>query len=180
MAKRAVSLAVVAVAAAWFFGCGQGGEQAATEAAAENAEAKGGPEAATAVAPAAAPTTTIQTQEANVPGLAAELTEATREEGVLTVKVRFRNQGAEPIHHSFETGHGDYSYFYVTAGDQKYFILKDAEGAPLAPKYLTVDLDPGATTTWWGKFPAPPSTETMFDLVMPDVTPFEDVPITDQ
>lgn len=133
---------------------------------------------APAVAPAAA--TVLQVQEVNEPGMLAELTEATRKDGVLTVKIRFRNTGTDPLHHSFETGHGRYERFYVTAGTQKYFVLKDTEGEPLAPKYLDVNLDPGATSTWWAKFPAPPASEATIDLVMPDAPPFEDIPITDR
>lgn len=127
-----------------------------------------------------APATVIQVQEVNAPGLVAELTEVTRKDGVLTVKVRFRNTGSETLHHAFETHHGRYERFYVTAGDQKYFVLKDSEGEPLAPKYLTVDLDPGATSTWWAKFPAPPASATAIDLVIADTPPFEDVPIADR
>lgn len=136
--------------------------------------------------PAATPTATpgtvtvLQVQEVNEPGMLAELTEVTRKDGVLTVKIRFRNTGTDALHHSFETGHGAYERFYVTAGTQKYFVLKDTEGEPLAPKYLDVNLDPGATSTWWAKFPAPPASETTIDLVIPDTPPFEDIPITDR
>lgn len=160
--------------------CGGGGEQAATEVAAESAEAKGGPEAAATIAAPGAAGAVIQSQETNVGGLVAELTEATREDGVLTVKVRIRNTGTTHVNHNFDTHGGSYPDFYVTAADQKYFLLKDSEGAPLAPVYLDVSLDPGQTSSWWAKFPAPPATETAFDLVMIDVTPFEDVPITDE
>jgi hypothetical protein len=109
-----------------------------------------------------------------------ELTEVTRKDGVLTVKIRFRNTGTEDINHGFETQHGRYDRFYVTAGTQKYFVLKDTEGEPLAPKYLDVSLDPGQTSTWWAKFPAPPASETTIDLVIPDAPPFEDIPITNR
>ncbi len=122
----------------------------------------------------------LQVQEVNAPGLQAELTEVTRKDGVLTVKIRFRNTGTDALHHSFNTGHGAYDRFYVTAGTQKYFVLKDTEGEPLAPKYLDVNLDPGATSTWWAKFPAPPASENSIDLVIPDAPPFEDVAIADR
>lgn len=137
-----------------------------------------GTEAAAPASPAAGGV--IQTREVDAtPGLVAELTEATRKDGVLTIKVRFRHTGPERVYHSFETDHGRYSRFYVTAGDQKYFVLKDSEGAPLAPQYLRVDLEPNLTMTWWAKFPAPPAGQATFDLVMPDLVPFEDVPIRD-
>lgn len=143
-------------------------------------DAAAGDPAAPAGGATPAPTAVLQVQEVNEPGMVAELTEVTRKDGVLTVKIRFRNTGAEVLHHSFETHHGRYELFYVTAGSQKYFVLKDSEGEPLAPKYLTVDLDPGETSTWWAKFPAPPASETTIDLVIPDAPPFEDVPITDR
>ena len=152
---------------------GQAAGTAASGAAAGDPAAPGG-----AAAPATA--TVLQVQEVNSPGLQAELTEITRKDGVLTVKIRFRNVGTDALHHSFSTGHGAYDRFYVTAGTQKYFVLKDSEGEPLAPKYLDVNLDPGATSTWWAKFPAPPASETTIDLVIPDAPPFEDVPITDR
>lgn len=125
------------------------------------------------------PGTVIQSQTVDASPFVAELIEAEREDGVLTIKVRIRNAGSESAYHSFETEHGRYEKFYVTAGDQKYFVLKDTEGAPLAPKYLNPNLEPGMAMTWWAKFPAPPASVTEIDFIMPDVTPFEDVPITE-
>jgi len=143
-------------------------------------QATGDPTAGPAATATPVPATVLQVQEVNEPGMVAELTEVTRKNGVLTVKIRFRNTGTDALHHAFETGHGAYDRFYVTAGTQKYFVLKDTEGEPLAPRYLDVSLDPGATSTWWAKFPAPPASETTIDLVIPDTPPFEDVPITDR
>ncbi|HYO46807.1 MAG TPA: hypothetical protein VEY33_08985 [Gemmatimonadota bacterium] len=142
--------------------------------------AAGDPTTAPTGTAAPATVTVLQVQEVNEPGMLAELTEATRKNGVLTVKIRFRNTATDDVNHYFETRHGAYELFYVTAGTQKYFVLKDTEGEPLAPKYLDVSLDPGATSTWWAKFPAPPASETTIDLVIPDTPPFEDIPITDR
>ncbi len=158
-------------------GNGMAGGQAAGTAA--SGVATGDP-AAPGGAAAPATATVLQVQEVNAPGLQAELTEVTRKDGVLTVKIRFRNTGTDALHHSFNTGHGAYDRFYVTAGTQKYFVLKDTEDEPLAPKYLDVNLDPGATSTWWAKFPAPPTSENSIDLVIPDAPPFEDVAIADR
>ncbi len=199
--RTAALLAAFAVAAC---GGGEPAEEGAAESgvaasgenvaddAAEGGQAAGGQIAGTtargaaaadpAAAPGAAvpaPATVLQVHEVNAPGLVAELTEVSRKDGVLTVKIRFRNTGTDFLHHNLETHHGRYELFYVTAGSQKYFVLKDSEGEPLAPKYLNVDLDPGATSTWWAKFPAPPASETTIDLVIPDAPPFEDVRITD-
>ena len=197
--RTAALLAAFAVAA-----CGggepaeEGAEDSGIAATGENRDADGTPAArdpvtgdlatgdpatgdpTTAATGTVATATVLQVQEVNEPGMLAELTEATRKDGVLTVKIRFRNTGTDPLHHSFETGHGAYERFYVTAGTQKYFVLKDTEGEPLAPKYLDVNLDPGATSTWWAKFPAPPASETTIDLVIPDTPPFEDIPIADR
>jgi hypothetical protein len=188
--NRPFVFAGILLVVAWTAGCGGGGEEAATEGAASETaagetESGTAPEetagaAVTTTAPASGGAAVIQIQEPNAPGLVAELTEATRKDAVLTVKVRFRNTGADNAIHSFETGHGDYGLFYVTAENQKYFVLKDSEGAPLAPKYLSVNLEPGQTMTWWAKFPAPPAGVTTFDLVIPDTPPFEDIPITDR
>jgi hypothetical protein len=186
--KREKLIVAALVAAFGAAGCGGGDtadQGAATDAekgetAATTATPAGGE---TATAPATAPATgaVIQTQEVNgAAGLAAELTEATREDGVLTIKLRLRNAGAADVNKSFETGHGRYELFYVTAENQKYFILKDSEGAPLAPVYLEAQLGPGETTTWWGKFPAPPAGVAEIDFVMPEVAPFENIPITDR
>lgn len=158
----------------------EGSAAVTTETAAEAGTAADPTLGADAAAPAQpAAGGTIQTREVDAtPGLVAELIEATRKDGVLTIKVRFRNVGSEQLYKSFETDHGDYSRFYLTAGDQKFFVLKDSEGAPLAPQYLRVQLEPNQTMTWWAKFPAPAGQAT-FDLVMPDLVPFEDVPIRD-
>jgi hypothetical protein len=197
--RTAALLAAFAVAA-----CGggepaeEGAEDSGIAATGENRDADGTPAAGdpatadlatgdpaagdptTASTGTVASATVLQVQEVNEPGMLAELTEVTRKDGVLTVKIRFRNTGTDVLHHAFETGHGAYDRFYVTAGTQKYFVLKDTEGEPLAPKYLDVNLDPGATSTWWAKFPAPPASETTIDLVIPDAPPFEDVPIADR
>lgn len=196
--RRSETLAIAAlIVAAQLAGCGGDDREGTTEgstpggvvagegATADTPEETAG-EGATVTTTAGTPAATaggaaIQTQEVDAtPGMVAELIEATRKEGVLTVKVRFRNTGSERAYHGFETGHGDYSLFYVTAGDQKYFVLKDTEGAPLAPKYLSPNLDPGQAMTWWAKFPAPPASETTFDLVIPDMPPYEDVAIADR
>ncbi len=138
----------------------------------------------TALPPAAASTSVIQTQETNFTGVVAELTECKRKEGVLTVKVRLRNTSSETARfHLLESR--EYDKFYVTADSKKYFMLKDSEGAPLAPQWgpgggLSVSLNKGQVYLWWAKYPAPPPGVKKINLVMPIASPFEDVPISDQ
>jgi len=123
----------------------------------------------------------IQSQDTNISGVVAELTECKRKEGVLTVKIRFRNISSSKVWFSIDTHHGSYDGFYVTAENKKYFILRDSDGAPLAPKYLgDVHLEKDQTHSWWAKFPAPPPKVKKISLVLPQVLPFEDIPITDQ
>lgn len=123
----------------------------------------------------------IQSQETNIAGVVAELTECKRKEGVLTVKVRFRNVSNNKVWLSIDTHHGSYDGFYVTAEKKKYFVLRDSDGDQLAPKYLGgVHLQKNETHAWWAKFPAPPAGVKSINLMIPQVLPFEDVPITDQ
>lgn len=121
----------------------------------------------------------VQSQDTEITGITADLTECKRKEGVLSVKVQFRNTSDASVNVSIDTHHGEYSGFYVTAADKKYFILTDTEKAPLAPKYISGDVEKGGKLLWWAKFPAPPAEVKKINLVIPKVLPFEDVPITD-
>lgn len=122
----------------------------------------------------------IQSQETNMTGIVAELIECKRKEGVLTVKVRFRNTSNNKAYIAIDTHHGSYEGFYISAEDKKYFVLRDSDGAPLAPKYIGENLEKSQVFLWWAKFPAPPVKVKKVNLVIPKVLPFEDVPITDQ
>lgn len=123
----------------------------------------------------------IQSQETNIAGVVAELTDCKRKEGVLTVKVRFRNVSNNKVWLSIDTHHGSYEGFYVTAEKKKYFVLRDSDGEQLAPKYLGgVNLQKNEIHSWWAKFPAPPAMVKKINLMIPQVLPFEDVPITNQ
>ena len=121
----------------------------------------------------------IQTQETEMAGIVAELTEAKRKDGVLTIKVNFRNTGNDATRVYIDTQHGKYEQIYVTADTKKYFVLKDSEGAPLAPKYIEGNPKKGEKVLWWAKYPAPPAEVKKINLIIPSVLPFEDVPITD-
>ena len=154
---------------------------ALTVASAAQAPRRQAPAPAKAAAPAAGP---LQSQETNIAGVTADLTECKRKEGVLSVKVKLRNTSDRavqiPIVHSRQ-----YDHFYVTAESKKYLMLKDSDGMPLAPQWdaggnLYVRLDKGGSYTWWAKYPAPPPEVKKINFVFPLSAPFEDVPITDQ
>jgi hypothetical protein len=122
----------------------------------------------------------IQTQETNSQGVVADLTECKRKDGVLTVKLGFRNTSGGTV--TFYTSRlDDYDKVYVAADNKKYFILRDSEKEPLSGKTDgNVSLNPGQSWHWWAKFPAPPATVKSINLLTPVASPFDDVPISDQ
>jgi len=114
----------------------------------------------------------------------ADVTECTRKDGVLSVKVRFRNTASEKKNLTLIDAR-NYEKYYLTAASKKYFILKDSEGTYLTPEAngfgnLGVGLDPGGQYTWWAKYPAPPAevkAVTLYTFVAP---PLEDIPVSEK
>lgn len=116
-------------------------------------------------------------------GLAeAQVVEASRANGVLTMRVRFQRaqgtRGTETIYGY--SGPGD--DVYVIAADKKYFLLADTEGARLASKelYLKLNENTPVAATWFGKFPAPGPEVRAVSLVLPNVEPLDNIPLTDR
>jgi hypothetical protein len=129
----------------------------------------------------------IQTQDANTDGIVAEITECRRSEGVLTIKIRFRNNSEKPGTLTFTHWNAagqDNPKFYVTAGNKKYFMLADSDGTVLSTNSTGNGVDasiaPGKTYLWWAKYPAPPADVKKINFMMPVASPFDDVPITDK
>jgi hypothetical protein len=126
----------------------------------------------------------LQTQDTNVAGIVADFIECKRKEGILSVRVRFRN--ASSAQGRFEIIDGrNYEKFYVTGAGKKYFILKDSEGTYLTVEApgsgnLGVPLAKGQQFVWWAKYPAPPASVKKITFFSPLMPPFEDIPITDQ
>jgi len=112
----------------------------------------------------------------------AQVVEASRANGVLTLRVRFqRAQGAsgqESVYYGAPANWKD--DIYVTAGDKKYFLLADTEGYPLASDDLTLQLndDMPVAATWFGKFPAPGPEIQAISLVLPQVEPLDNIPLS--
>jgi hypothetical protein len=129
--------------------------------------------------PARAQVAAIQSQDTNLPGFAADLVEAKRSDGVLSVKVRVKNTGAKEANVHFTYGH-NIDEFYVQAEGKKYLVLRDTEKVPLANGTSYTGVAPGATFTWWAKYPAPPANVKKFNYYWPLGAPFDDVPITDK
>ncbi len=125
----------------------------------------------------------IQSQDTNIGGIVAEIVQCKRKEGVLTIKMRLRNTGDKKTGVSITDGGAAYDKYYLTAGDKKYFILRDTENVPLATQdngaYVNPDIEKGATFTWWAKYPAPPADVKSITFYTGISAPFEDLPITD-
>jgi hypothetical protein len=126
----------------------------------------------------------LQTQETNTAGVVAELTECRRGEGVLSIRIRFRNTTEGKVHLSLIDAR-NYDSYYVVAAGKKHFVLRDSEKTPLAPEAggfggLAADLQKGGSFLWWAKYPAPPADVKKITYVTPLGAPFENVPISDQ
>lgn len=141
------------------------------------------PAAAQAAKPAK-PAEPLQVQETNEPDIVAEFIECKRKEGVLTIRIRFRNRGTESPRF-YLINNRDFDNWYVSAEDKKYLILRDEEGTPLAPPSdsggsVGVSLRPKGTWLWWAKYPAPPPEVKKINYYTTVTGPFEDIPVTDQ
>ena len=185
MAHRATFLVILLTAA--LGGCSKESSSAAPQAPAQTATPAAStpapaPSAAPAPVAAAAPSGALKTGDTNIAGVVADVTECSRKDGVLSVRVRFRSTVSEKKAFDLIDGR-DYQKFYFTAANKKYFILKDSEGTYLTTEAspfgnLAVHLDPGGQYTWWAKFPAPPAEVKAITLYTPVSAPIEDVPVS--
>jgi hypothetical protein len=138
----------------------------------------------------AASSDAIRSQNTSTPGVVGELIQCTRSEGILNVKIRFRNTNTAGSEIQFYVlaPSTDYDRFYFTAITKKYSIVKDSDGTYLAPKPdyscgspgVCQRLAAGQSGVWWAKFVAPPANVTKLDLMTPVMPPLEDIPITDK
>lgn len=124
----------------------------------------------------------LATREMDVDGIVAEVIESVRDEGVLTIRVRFRNTGDKPAKLSL-VGNQGYVDTYLSAGKKKYPLIRDDRGREVAtPRdgggWLEPTIRPKATYTWWGKFPAPP--EKSYSLYLKVGPPIDGIPIVDK
>jgi len=122
--------------------------------------------------------------DTNVDGVTAEISEAVRKEGVLTVKMRLRNTGSAVAKVLISNDFRDVDKYYAVAGSTKFLILKDSQKYPLMVQLgnngeLTQEIKPGGTFLFWAKYPAPPADVRKFTLYTPLTPPIEDVPISD-
>jgi len=126
----------------------------------------------------------LQVQETNFEGVSAEVTEVTRKEGVLTVKMRFRNAGAKASHIYIVGERGDVDKFYVVSGNNKLLPLRDSQKVPIMTPgngvgTVMTEIKPGGSFLFWGKYPAPAASVKKVTYMTPHSPPFEDLPITE-
>lgn len=126
----------------------------------------------------------LASRELDVEGVVADVIESNRKDGVLSVRVRFRNVGATPAKLPLVDAQG-YVHTYVLSGNTKYALLRDDRGRQLAtPRdgggWLEPTIKPKATWSWWGKFPAPPADRDTYALYLKVGPPIDDIPIVDK
>lgn len=131
-----------------------------------------------------APGALTDAQDVNgAPGLVAEIVQCKRENDTLSIRLRWRNTGAQDLK-DWRLVNGNIDQFYVVAGSKKYFVLRDSEKTPLATAftggYGTVDISipKGGAYTWFAKYPAPPPDAKTVSFYTPLTLPFEDIPVS--
>jgi len=114
----------------------------------------------------------------------ANVVEASRKAGILTIKIRFvplveGSDYSETIYDDLSEWEGD---LYVLVGGKKYLLLQDSEGKPLASPSLELEVEEGRPFAgyWYGRFHAPPQQISEVSLTIPGVEPIEPIAITDR
>ncbi len=125
-----------------------------------------------------------QALETSIDGVTAEITEALRKEGVLTVKMRLRNTGSSATKVKLAADYRDIDGYYAVAGSTKFLVLKDSNSIPVMVQLnnfggLHPEIKPGGSFLFWAKYPAPPAEARKFTFYTPIMPPVEDIPITE-
>lgn len=126
----------------------------------------------------------LQVQDANLEGVKAELTEVSRREGVVTVKIRYRNTGSARVTLKLIGSPPDVDKYYLIAGSTKMLPLRDSQKVPVMTPMsihgeLQPDLKANASFLFWAKYPAPPATVKKVSIYTPLSPPFDEVPISE-
>ena len=126
----------------------------------------------------------LATRELDHEGLVAEVIETVRKDGTLTVRVRFRNTTGKPLKFLLVPS-GRYDDNYLSSGDTKYTVMRDAKNNPVATPadgggWVEPTIKAKGTWNWWAKFPAPPPDRKSYTLYLKVGPPIEDVPIVDR
>jgi hypothetical protein len=120
----------------------------------------------------------VQTQSATSGGYEADVIKASAKGDILTVQLAYRNTGNENV----ELMYALQNVYYIDEKEKKkYHVLKDSQNVYLGSPNLLNDINTrliaGGKLIVWFKFPAPPVSTTKISLIVPEVLPFEDLPI---
>jgi hypothetical protein len=118
-------------------------------------------------------------QSYGVPGtnLVAVLHDIDREQDGLLVRVRFYNDGPEPVRLGVDPAQA-YDAYFVEAGGERRFILREEDGTLEAKDPFVRMLEPGAMESWWAKFPPLEIGARVADITIPPAPRFEMVPVS--
>ncbi len=132
----------------------------------------------------------LATNATNWDGLSIDLMSVERKGSVLTVKWAVRNTGAKQARAQFGmTGRDQTTYVLDEESGTKYYALTDKEKNTLASEHVYIGSDtygiddpiePGATSRYWMKYPAPPPAVKAINVFFSKTEPFEGVAITDK
>jgi len=123
----------------------------------------------------------IQTQDSDTwDGIAADLTQLSIKNDVLTLRFKIRNEGSDSPRIEFLFRD---CYIVDESNQKKYFLLKDAEGQYIAgPKEKEWDggrfsyiVEPEKTKGLWMKLPVPTDNPDTISISIPGFFPFEEV-----
>ena len=110
--------------------------------------------------------------------LVAVLYDIDEQEDGLLVRLRFYNDGSEPVTLGVDPTRAYGAYFVEMSGERG-FILRDEDGALEAKKPLMRALAPGAMESWWARFPPRKKGADAIDIRIPPAPRFEAISVSD-
>ena len=136
----------------------------------------------------AAPGSPIAVQDHEVDGVEVALLEVKRASGdTVNIRWQYRNKTNETkaLQHGAAAGMDSFRFasdaYFLDANQNKYVVLKDAQGYPQAAKHeqfkFSISLAPKQTVNTWAKFAAPPADVEKVNVYLPGAPPFEDIGI---
>lgn len=128
----------------------------------------------------------LQTQYHNS-GAEVHVLKAHVADAVLTVVVRYQNTTGAKIEENYPVAE---VYYIDPAENKKYSVLKDENGKWIANPVNNhgligtvgrdwgLEIEAGSASVLWFKFPAPASGHDTVNLVIPNITPFDGLPVS--
>jgi hypothetical protein len=132
------------------------------------------PRKSTIPAPATKPPDALASHNTNWADVVADVTVMRRKGNTVTAIIRLRKDTPQTAVVGFNLND---VYLLDAPRGKKYLVLKDEKDAFIASHTGTQGFGSDAPLTLWMKFPAPPSDVTTVTLVVPQMPPFEDLPI---